>query len=226
MEFLNIKYVITITLLSAITGLTACSPKTDDPATTPQNANNTAPIASATTTNQPSNTVNSQDNRIALAKHAVAIFYQTCVLNAGDEQKVNDVARSRHMLQLNAQQKQTFHFEPEVKTVWGIKTPEGGQYYLATGDNFCSLKARFADMNTLIQAFTKMSQQSANTHGLTATVVADRAINDTVASHQKVYTLMKANAPLQYVLTAQASDSPQIMAQAVMNFRTLSAQPH
>lgn len=221
------KTFIIIPFFLVLAGIVGCSQSDKDKPKTALPLSANAQTSPATNTNLIlPNTTNSNlndDKRVIFAKQAVSIFYNACALNAGDEQKVNDFARSQKMLELNAEQKATFKFEPEAKTVWGVKTLEGGQYYLVTGEHFCSLKARYADMNTVMQEFTKMSEQSAKIHGLTATVATDRDVNDKVLSHQKVYTMTKEKALSQYILTAQASDSNQIMAQAVLNFRMIPA---
>ena len=169
----------------------------------------------------PVNTDSATDskNLQTLGKQTVRIFYENCVLTGANSQKIAEQSKKNQLFELSDKQKQAFDLSAEH--VWGVNTIEGGQYFVETDKNRCSVKAHYADEMTVRAEVQNMVTQTAKQLGLTSQLVSDRDNVNQLPIKELVYTMQKADAASQYVVTAYTSMSDKTPVKATLNFRLI-----
>mgnify|MGYP006911811820 FL=1 len=152
------------------------------------------------------------------AKQAVQLFFKTCVATGADEKALAGVAAQGKLLLLNEAQKQEFNFEPQARQVWGAHTQEGGRFFLVSGKQYCSVKAKTADPQTIEQEMAQLAAQTADSLGVKAEKVKEEVSPDIPTAKQTAYALQPKGQPNEILLVVHTNSNPQAPAQAALNF--------
>ena len=158
------------------------------------------------------------------AKQAVQLFFKTCVATGADEKALAGVAAQGKLLLLNEAKKQEFNFEPQARQVWGAHTQEGGRFFLVSSKQYCSVKAKTADPQTIEQEMAQLAAQTADSLGFKAQKVKEEALPNIPTAKQTVYALQQTGQPNEILLTVHTDSNPQAAAQAALNFRLVAAK--
>ena len=152
------------------------------------------------------------------AKQAVQLFFKACVGTGADEKALAAVAAQGKLLLLNEAQKQEFNFEPQAQQVWGAHTQEGGRFFLVSGKQYCSVKAKTADPQTIEQEMAQLAAQTADSLGVKAEKVKEEVSPDIPTAKQTAYALQPKGQPNEILLVVHTDSNPQAPAQAALNF--------
>ena len=152
------------------------------------------------------------------------LFFKACVATGADEKALAAVAAQAKLLALNEAQKQEFNFEPQARQVWGAHTQEGGRFFLVSGKQYCSVKAKTADPQTIEQEMAQLAAQTAASLGFKAEKVKEEALPNIPTAKQTAYVLQQTGQPNEILLTVHTDSNPQAAAQAALNFRLVAAK--
>ena len=72
---------------------------------------------------------NTDDAAKVHARQAAMLFFNACVATGADEAKLAALAAKEKMLELNSEQKQPFHFEPEAKRFGVCTARRAGAFF-------------------------------------------------------------------------------------------------
>lgn len=158
------------------------------------------------------------------AKQAVQLFFKACVGTGGDEDELSAFATQGKLLALNEAQKREFNFEPQARQVWGVHTQEGGRFFLVSGKQYCSVKAKTADPQTIEQEMAQLAAQTADSLGFKAQKVKEEALPNIPTAKQTAYALQQTGQPNEILLTVHTDSNPQAAAQAALNFRLVATK--
>lgn len=158
------------------------------------------------------------------AKQAVQLFLQACVATGAGEDELVAFATQAKLLLLNEAQKRAFNFEPQARQIWGAHTQEGGRFFLVSGKQYCSVKAKTADPQTIEQDMAQLAKQTADSLDFKAEKIKEEALPNLPTAKQTAYVLQQTGQPIKILLTVHTNSNPRAAAQAALNFHLVAAK--
>ena len=144
------------------------------------------------------------------------LFFNACVATGADEAKLAALAAKGKMLELNSEQKQPFHFEPEAKRVWGVHSEAGGRFFLVSGKSYCSVKAKQADAEEIEAEMAEMAAKVAENFNLAHRIMSEEQLAPTI--RQVVHTIAEQDGQKGILFSVYTHTDAKAGAQAALNF--------
>ena len=159
---------------------------------------------------------NTDDAAKVHARQAAMLFFNACVATGANEAKLAALAAKEKMLELNSEQKQPFHFEPEAKRVWGVHSEAGGRFFLVSGKSYCSVKAKQADAEEIEAEMAEMAAKVAENLNLAHRIMNEEQLSPTI--RQVVHTIAEQNGQKGISFLVYTNTDAKAGAQAALNF--------
>lgn len=158
------------------------------------------------------------------AQQSVQLFFESCIKHAGNEKAVTEWIQKNQLLELKDNQKKDFGLEKEIKRAWAINSPDGGQFLVVSGENYCGTRIHIADGDTTVQETKSLLENVAKDTQYTFKIIEQGALPNYPNVKQSIFSLSKSDTPNELWVQVLTTKDPNAYAQASLNMRLVAGK--
>lgn len=158
------------------------------------------------------------------AQQSVQLFFESCIKHAGNEKAVGEWIQKNQLLELKDNQKKDFGLEKEIKRAWAINSPDGGQFLVVSGENYCGTRIHIADGDTTVQETKSLLENVAKDTQYTFKIIEQGALPNYPNVKQSIFSLSKSDTPNELWVQVLTTKDPNAYAQASLNMRLVAGK--